>query len=185
MAEPPFPAARLLVSATEVEQAWSRLAAGLQPLVSAGDCVLIGVMVGGMIPLVEISRRLEGAFALDYCHLTRYGSSTTGGDIRWISRPRQPLRGRVAVLVDDIFDAGHTLAEARRHCQAAGAARVVTAVLARKRHPRPVAAPLPEFVGLEIDDVFVFGCGMDFQERWRQLPGIHALTDPAGNQHRR
>lgn len=185
MAERLFPAARLLVSAAEVEQAWSRLAAGLQPLVSTEDCVLIGVMVGGMIPLVEISRRLEGAFILDYCHLTRYGSSTTGGDIHWISKPRQPLQGRVAVLVDDIFDAGHTLAEAQRYCQAAGARRVVTAVLARKRHPRPVAALLPEFVGLEIADEFVFGCGMDLQEHWRQLPGIHALADPAGDPHRR
>ncbi|CAG0942976.1 hypoxanthine phosphoribosyltransferase [Gammaproteobacteria bacterium] len=181
MADPPIHGARLLVPAAEVECAWSRLAAGLQPLVHAGDCVLIGVMVGGMIPLVEIARRLEGDFVLDYCHLTRYGDSTTGGDIRWISRPRQPLRGRVAVLVDDIFDAGHTLAELQRHCRAAGARQVVSAVLARKRHPRPVVSTVPEHIGLEIGDEFVFGCGMDLQERWRQLRGIYALADPAGD----
>lgn len=179
MAEPPVPGARLLVPAARVARAWTRLAAGLQPLVDATGCVFIGVMVGGMVPLVEIARRLSGDFVLDYCQLSRYRDARTGGELRWISRPQQPLQGRLVVLVDDIFDEGHTLAELRRHCLEAGATRVVAAVLVRKRHDRPVAGPLPEFVGLEVGDEFVFGCGMDHQGRWRHLPGIYALAGPS------
>jgi hypoxanthine phosphoribosyltransferase len=105
--------------------------------------------------------------------------ATTGGDIRWVQRPRQDLRGRTVVLVDDIFDEGHTLAALRGHCLDAGAARVFTAVLARKRHGRPVGDAAPDFVGLEVGDDYVFGCGMDLAGHWRHLPGIYAL-DPAG-----
>ncbi len=179
MAEPPVPGARLLVSPGDVAQAWERLAAQLQPVVDAGDCVFMGVMLGGMVPLVEITQRLAGDFVLDYCHLTRYMGSATGGEVRWLVRPRQVLHGRTVVLVDDIFDQGHTLAELRRYCLAAGAARVLTAVLVHKHHTRPQAALSPDFAGLEIGDEYVFGCGMDHQERWRHLPGLYALAAPA------
>ncbi len=64
MAEPPVPGARLLVPAARVARAWTRLAAGLQPLVDATGCVFIGVMVGGMVPLVEIARQ-HGARVID------------------------------------------------------------------------------------------------------------------------
>lgn len=176
MAEFPFPGARLRVRAAEVEQAWQRLAAGLQPWVDAGDCTLLGVMVGGMVSLVEIARRLEGDFLLDHCQLSRYRGALSGGELQWHSPPRQAMRGRVVILVDDIFDQGHTLAELRRHCHAAGAQRVLAAVLVRKRHPRPVIGPVPELVGLEVGDEFVFGCGMDHEERWRHLRDIYALA---------
>lgn len=180
MAEPPFPGARLLIGAAEVEQAWQRLADGLQPLVHAADCILLGVMLGGMVSLVEIARRLDGNFLLDHCQLSRYRGALSGGELRWLSRPQQAMRGRVVVLVDDIFDQGHTLAALRRHCQEAGAERVLAAVLVRKRHDRPVIGPIPELVGLEVGDEFVFGCGMDHEERWRHLPDIHALVPPKG-----
>lgn len=175
MAEPPFAGAREVASAEAVRGAWARLAGDLQPLVEDGKCLLLGVLVGGMVPLVKIAERLRGDFLIDYCHITRYLGKTAGGDIHWVQRPRANLRGLTVVLVDDIFDEGHTLAELRRHCLEAGAMRVAIAVLARKRHRRASSGIEPDFAGLEVGDEYVFGCGMDYRERWRHLDAIYAV----------
>jgi hypoxanthine phosphoribosyltransferase len=178
----PFPGARLVVPAAEVASAWVRLAAGLQPVVAREPCTLLGVLMGGVVPLVRVAAGLRGDFLMDTCHLTRYRGATAGADLQWQQRPRLALRARTVILVDDIFDEGHTLTELRRFCHAEGARRVLVAVLARKRHEREVRGPPPEFVGLEVPDEYVFGCGMDYRERWRHLDAIWALPGgaPAG-----
>lgn len=142
--------------------------------------MLLGVMLGGMVPLVKISERLRGDFMIDYCHVSRYGGRTTGGELQWLRMPRADLGKMTVVVVDDIFDEGCTLDGIRRHCLAAGARRVLTAVLVRKRHTRAITAHGPDFVGLEVGDEYVFGCGMDYGERWRHLDAIYAVSDPGG-----
>lgn len=164
-----------MASAEAVREAWDRLAAGIQPLVAEGGCVLLGVLLGGMFPLVHVAGRLRGDFLVDYCHLTRYGGRTTGGPLRWIQRPRLDLGGCTVVLVDDVFDEGHTLAALRRHCEESGAVRVRVAVLVRKRHPRAVAGFEPDFIGIEAGEEYLFGCGMDLGGRWRHLAALFAL----------
>ncbi len=180
MAEPPFPGARLVATAAAVNRAWDELAASLQPLVATRPCVLLGVLLGGVVPLVQISGRLRGDFLLDYCHLTRYAGATRGGALRWVQPPRLPLQGATVIVIDDIFDEGDTLRELHAACRERGAAAVHAAVLVRKRHGRAVAGPVPDFVGLEIGDEYVFGCGMDYQERWRHLAELWALPGATG-----
>ncbi len=179
MAEVPFPGSRLVVPAAAVRRAWDALAASVQPQIDNGPCLLLGVLLGGAVPLVKIAGRLRGDFLMDYCHLTRYRGATSGGDLHWVQRPRLPMRGLTVILVDDIYDAGHTLAELQRYCAAAGAARVLSAVLVRKVHGRETVGATPDFVGLQVGDEYVFGCGMDYQDRWRHLDAIYAL--PAGD----
>lgn len=180
MAEtPPVPGAELVASAATVRAAYARLAADLQPIVGQGQCVLVGLLVGGMVPLVHLAERLRGDFLVDYAHVTRYRGETSGGSLEWIHKPRLPLAGRTIVLVDDIFDEGHTLAEALRYCMHAGARGVVTAVLVRKRHDRAVPGLQPDFTGLDVEDRYVFGCGMDYQHRWRHLDALWALPQAA------
>jgi hypoxanthine phosphoribosyltransferase len=179
MGEPPVSGAQRVATAAAVRDAWSRLAAAIQPHVEARPCLLLGVLLGGMVPLVKISELLRGDFLLDYCHVTRYGGGTSGGDVRWISRPRADLRGLTVVLVDDIFDEGHTLSALRAECLDSGAERVLVAVLARKRHGRALPDITPDFVGLDVADEYVFGCGMDYQGRWRHLDEIYALPSRA------
>lgn len=176
---PPLPNARLIASSGQVRAAYDRLAAALQPVVDEGHCVLIGVLMGGMVPLVHIAERLRGDFVLDYCHATRYQGDTRGGALVWLQSPRQPLTGQTVVLVDDIFDHGHTLAEAGRFCQDAGARRVLTVVLARKPGGRAAVAMRPDFVGMEVGEDYVFGCGMDYRHRWRHLDALWALPPDA------
>jgi len=171
----PFPGAFLVASAEEVEQAYGRLAGALQGYIDSDDCVLLAVMLGGMVPAVRIAGLLRGSFVLDYCHITRYKGGLTGGSPDWLQPPRARLSGRTVLIVDDIFDEGVTLQYVVSKCRQQGAGRVISAVLLRKEHERVQGDISPDFAGLTVADDYVFGCGMDYRERWRNLPAIYAI----------
>ena len=172
---PPVPGARLLVPRGDVDAAFGRLAAATQALVEEDSCVVMGVLLGGLLPLARLVSQLHGDFVLDTCRVGRYGDATRGGSPQWLAQPRVALRDRHVVLVDDIYDEGVTLEFLVRHCQQAGALHITTVVLVRKRHGRAQAGLQPDLVGLEVGDEYVFGCGMDYQGRWRHLPDLWAL----------
>ncbi len=81
------------------------------------------------------------------------------------------------LVVDDIYDEGDTLKAILDEVRREGAAEVYSAVLVNKQHDRKVAGLTVDFVGLDVPDRYVFGCGMDYQEYWRQLPAIYAISD--------
>jgi hypoxanthine phosphoribosyltransferase len=172
-----FPDATLVISESEVEQAYRQLAADLQPLVSTGNCVLVGILMGGMIPTARLAGMLTGDFLLDCCQVGRYRGGVKGGTLEWILTPRAALDGKTVVLVDDIYDEGITLDYVVSALLERGASKVVSAVLIRKRHDRAKGRIRPDFVGREVEDRYVFGCGMDYRHRWRHLPAIYALKD--------
>lgn len=172
---PPVAGARLVATTAEVEAAYQRLAAAIQPEVAVGDCVLLGVLLGGAVPLVHIAGLLRGDLRIDTCRVGRYGDETRGGTPQWICPPRMEIRGQHVVLIDDIFDEGITLEFVAAHCRQQGVRKLSTAVLVRKRHDRVSGSLVPDHVGLETGDEYLFGCGMDYQGRWRHLDAIWGL----------
>jgi hypoxanthine phosphoribosyltransferase len=172
---PPVAGARLVASAAEVEAAWRRLATAIQPDVAAGDCILLGVLLGGAVPLVRIAGLLRGDLRIDVCRVGRYGDATRGGTPQWICPPRMEMHGQHVVLIDDIFDEGITLEFVAAHCRQQGVRKFSSAVLVRKRHDRASGSLAPDHVGLETGDEYLFGCGMDYQGRWRHLDAIWGL----------
>jgi hypoxanthine phosphoribosyltransferase len=139
--------------------------------------VLVAVMVGGIMPLAWLAQRLSIPLELDYLHATRYRSGTRGGELNWLARPRVGLKDRDVIIVDDILDEGITLLAVKRALVAEGARDVRVAVLVTKVHDRKVPGLEADYVGLEVPDRYVFGCGMDYQEYFRQLPAIYALAE--------
>ena len=101
-----------------------------------------------------------------------------GGELHWLVRPSSSLQDKVVLLIDDILDEGITLAEICRECRAAGASEVYIAVLLDKRIKRKNGLQA-DFVGYEVDDRYVFGCGMDYKGYLRNVPGIYAIPDEA------
>jgi hypoxanthine phosphoribosyltransferase len=170
-----FPDAEVVATEAEVRAAYERIAAALQPEIFAHDCVMLGIMLGGLIPMARLSARLSGDYEMDYCQVSRYRGATRGGDLEWLQAPRTALDGKTVLLVDDIYDEGITLEYVVNACRELGVARIISIVLVRKRHTRVVGTTLPDHVGLEVDDRYVFGCGMDYRHRWRHLPAIYAL----------
>ncbi|MDX1568853.1 MAG: hypoxanthine-guanine phosphoribosyltransferase [Xanthomonadales bacterium] len=170
--------AELVVSAAEVEAAYDRMAAEINGQYGEEPLLLLTVMNGGMIAAAHLAVRLNMPVQLDYLHVSRYRGATRGGDeLHWIHRPQHELADRNLLIVDDILDEGPTLGAIIRYCEEHGAASVRSAVLVAKRHDRRVPGIHADFVGLEVEDRYLFGCGMDYKDDFRHLPAIYAI-DP-------
>ena len=167
--------ADLLYSVDEVEAALDRMAEAIAARLADSDPLVLCVLTGAIIPAGKLVARLDFPLQLDYIHATRYRSGTRGGELDWIARPRQSLKGRTVLVVDDILDEGLTLAAILDHCRAEGAAAVYSAALVEKRHDRKPEGLKADFIGLEVEDRYVFGYGMDYHEYLRNAPGIYAV----------
>ncbi|MEM9302929.1 MAG: hypoxanthine-guanine phosphoribosyltransferase [Pseudomonadota bacterium] len=172
------PSARVLVERDAVEAAYDRLAAEIAADYAGREILLLVVMNGGAVAAVHLAERLDLPVVLDYLHVTRYRGGTRGGVLHWVARPQQDLAGRHVLVVDDILDEGNTLAAILQHCRDAGAASVRSAVLVHKHHDRRIEGVAADYIGLDIDDHFIFGCGMDYEEGFRHLREIWAV-EPA------
>jgi hypoxanthine phosphoribosyltransferase len=164
-------------TAAEVDAAYDRLAAALTEEYADKNPLLLTVMIGGLQPTAEIIQRIAFPFELDYLHATRYRGNTEGGGLIWKRQPPAVLQGRHVLVIDDILDEGHTLIAIRNALLGFHPESLKVAVLAEKLHDRRAAGAHAEFVGLDLPDRYVFGCGMDYKEYWRQLPAIYAVAD--------
>lgn len=113
----------------------------------------------------------------DYLHATRYRGATTGGELVWKHRPATALFGRRVLLVDDILDEGYTLQGVRQWCLEQGATDVRIAALAIKQHDRCVPGVQADYAGVQVEDRYVFGFGMDVGELHRGAPAIYAMKE--------
>ncbi|MDG4553934.1 MAG: hypoxanthine-guanine phosphoribosyltransferase [Candidatus Competibacter sp.] len=166
--------AELLCAPEQVEAALDRLAVAVTARMEGCNPLVLVVMNGALIPGARILSRLYFPLQVGYLHATRYRGGTRGGAIDWIAPPRPAVAGRTVLVIDDIFDEGDTLKAILDEVRRQGAAAVYSAVLVNKRHNRKAPGLLVDFVGLEVPDRYVFGCGMDYKEYWRQLPAIYA-----------
>jgi len=166
-----------LFTTQEVEMALDRMAVQIHEKLQDTNPVLLCVMVGGMVPLGNLLPRLDFPLEVDYVHATRYRGELFGGELHWKVRPSLQLRGRTVLIVDDILDGGITLAAIMHSMLELGAEKVYTAVLVDK-HLKRVAGGLThaDFVGLQIEDHYIFGYGMDYNEYLRNAPGIFVVA---------
>jgi len=181
MIDPKGEIARVRASATrvytraQVDAAFDRLATEINAAIGDAEPLLVAVLVGGMYPALQIASRLPFPHQLDCLHATRYQGQLAGGELQWRAPPLLSFAGRVVLVVDDILDEGHTLAAVMEECGRLGASRVLSAVLLRKLHGRPVTGHA-DFCGLDVGNQYVFGCGMDYKGYFRGLREIYAVA---------
>ena len=169
--------ADLVWNEADVDAAYARLAREISDVLAASTPLVIPVMMGGMVPASRIVSQLAFPVEIDYAHATRYRGDVRGRTLEWIAHPSSDFKDRCVLVVDDILDEGITLAAIISHCRELGAREVHCAVLVDKRIGRPRVLPRADFTGLEVDDRYVFGCGMDYRGYFRNLPAIYALGD--------
>ena len=167
----------LIADKQEVQAAVDRLAAQINDYYGNRPIILLVVMTGAIMPAAWLASRLKMPLQMDFIHATRYSGQTEGGEIDFRVPPRLNLQNHDVLIVDDIYDIGLTLQMIEKYCASRGTSSVNSAVLVRKIHDRETTADLPEFIGMEVEDKYVFGCGMDVYEYWRQLDEIRALED--------
>jgi hypoxanthine phosphoribosyltransferase len=167
--------ARRIASAREIARALARMAEEITADLAGADPVVLAVMHGGAFAAVELCRRLRFPYELDFVHVTRYARGTRGGEIEWRVRPSAELASRTVLVIDDVLDRGYTLRALGAELKRVGVARQRTAVLVVKRVANERARPKVDYRGIEVDDVYLFGCGMDYRGYWRGLPALYAL----------
>ncbi|HKV36171.1 MAG TPA: hypoxanthine phosphoribosyltransferase [Pyrinomonadaceae bacterium] len=145
--------------------------AGLNPL-------LIGVLKGALFFLSDLMRAIDTRLSLEFMAISSYGSSTrTSGEVRIMKDLDVPIEGRHILVVEDIVDTGLTLSYLMANLQSRGAASVKLAALLDKFERRQKEVKI-DYLGFQIPDEFVVGYGLDFAERYRNLPFIAVLKNP-------
>lgn len=164
-----------LADKEQVEAAIGRMADAVNAHYGDGEIILLIVMTGAVMPAAWLASRLKMPVQMDFLHATRYSGQTHGGDIEFRVPPRLNMEDKDVLIVDDIYDIGLTLQMIERYCLSRGARTVNSAVLVRKIHDRETTGERPRFIGMEVEDKYIFGCGMDAYEHWRHLDEIRAL----------
>lgn len=159
-----------------VEQALDRMAEAISADLGDKCPLVLAVMNGGMLPASYLITRLNFPLTLDYLHATRYQEDTSGHELVWQHTPNRSLQNRHVLIIDDILDEGHTLAAIHQHCLAQNPASLHSAMLMQKMHHRGVRPPL-DYIGLEVPDRYVFGCGMDYKGFWRNKLAVYAVKN--------
>ncbi|MFS2022291.1 hypoxanthine-guanine phosphoribosyltransferase [Massilia sp. GER05] len=169
-----------IVSADTVQAAVRNVAEVLNQRFDNDDTgefpLVLGVMGGAVVFTGNLLPQLTFPLEFDYIHVTRYGDLDRGGEVVWKVIPRQDVKDRTIIIVDDILDEGETLAHVKQRLLDMGAAEVILAVFADKElgKVKPVQA---DIVGLTVPNQFVVGFGMDAHGYWRNLPGLWVIRD--------
>ena len=136
--------------------------------------LVLGVMGGAVIFTGQLLPQLTFPLEYDYIHVSRYGDDDKGGALQWKVVPRQNVKDRTVIVVDDILDEGETLAEVKKRLLSLGAKNVVLTVFADKQIGKKKAVTA-DVVGLTVPNQFVIGFGMDTHGYWRNLPEIRVV----------
>src|SRR5437870_9478824 len=157
--------------AAMVAQLGRRIAADYQ----GKDLVLVSILKGALPFLADLMRQMPIPLALDFLEVSSYGEATeSSGDVRILKDLAKPIAGRDVVVVEDILDTGHTLAYVIEHLHSKQPASVRLCTLLDKPARRIVPIQI-DYRGFEIPDKFVVGYGLDYAERYRNLPFIGVL----------
>jgi hypoxanthine phosphoribosyltransferase len=140
--------------------------------------LIVGLLKGSFVFVADLLRALNRRGAspqVEFMRLSSYGLGTVSqGEVHLLGDVPLDVKGRTVLLVDDIIDSGHSLAYAKALLERREVARVFICALLDKPSRRKVEIPL-DFVGFAIPDVFVAGYGIDYAERYRDLPCIVAV----------
>ena len=166
--------AELIRSADEVQAAVRRVAEGINAELADQHPLVLSVMGGAVVFTGQLLPMLDFPLDFDYLHVSRYGNAQQGGALHWKVAPRENVKGKVVLVVDDILDEGETLHAIKQRVLELGASKFYSAVFADKENgkSKPIRA---DFVGMELPNRFVFGYGMDIHGAWRNLPAIYAV----------
>lgn len=136
------------------------------------DLVLVGILKGAVAFLIDLARKVDLPVKLDFMSVTSYGLNTSStGDVRVLKDLDNNIEGKNVIIVEDIIDTGFTLDYLIKNFSSKGAKSVKIASLLSKPERRLVHVDI-DYLGFEIPDEFVVGYGIDFAEKYRNLPYI-------------
>ncbi len=165
---------RVLITEEQIARRVKTLAREIERDFRGREAVVISLLSGTVMFLADLIRHLNLPLRLDFIGVSSYGLGTESGDLVFTKELRLDVRGRDVLLIDDILDTGKTLSRVLPKLRALKPRRIKICVLLDKP-ARRVEKVKPDYVGFEIPDLFVVGYGLDFAERYRNLPFVGVL----------
>lgn len=168
----------IVISERQIQDKIRELAAQIDADHAGHEVVLVAVLKGAIMVMADLSRALRVPVSLEFMAVSSYGAATSSSGVVRINKDLdRDITGKHVVVVEDIIDSGLTLSWLVRNLSARGPASIDVCALLRKPEAAKVNVPL-RYVGFELGPEFVVGYGLDYAERYRQLPYI-GLLDPS------
>jgi len=167
---------RVIVDEKALQEKIKELAARVDKDYENKDLLLIGVLKGAVMAVADLSRALQRHVDMDWMAVSSYGSGTkSSGVVRILKDLDRDITGRNVLIVEDIVDSGLTLSWLKSNLESRGAGSVEILSILRKPESAKVEVNV-KYVGFEIPPDFVVGYGLDFDEKYRNLPFIGVLA---------
>jgi hypoxanthine phosphoribosyltransferase len=164
-----------LVSEEELQVRIRELAAQVSADYEGREMLVVGVLKGAVFFIADLLRQLTVPCELDFMAVSSYGSSThSSGVVRILKDLEMPIAGRHVLVVEDVIDSGLTLSYLLKNLASREPASLEICSLLTKPGHRRLNIPI-RYVGFDLPDAFVIGYGLDYAERWRNLPYIAIL----------
>ncbi|HZZ97145.1 MAG TPA: hypoxanthine phosphoribosyltransferase [Jatrophihabitantaceae bacterium] len=165
----------ILVTAEQIQARTAELAKQIDVDFSHREPLLVGVLKGAVMFMSDLARALERPSTMEFMAVSSYGSATTSsGVVRILKDLDRDIAGQHVLIVEDIIDSGLTLSWLLKNLAARQPASIEVVALLRKPDAIKVHVPV-KYVGFEIPNEFVVGYGLDYAERYRDLPYIGRL----------
>jgi hypoxanthine phosphoribosyltransferase len=165
---------RVLITEEQIARRIKILAREIERDFRGRETVVVSLLNGTMMFLGDLIRHLDLPLRLDFIGVSSYGVGTESGDLVFTKELRLDVRGRDVLLVDDILDTGKTMSRVLQKLRVLRPRRIKVCVLLDKPSRRLEDAAA-DYVGFEVPDYFVVGYGLDFAERYRNLPFVGVL----------
>ncbi len=167
---------KILVSNAEIAKRAEEIAAQINADYKGKPILVVGILRGASIFLADIFKRLEGDVELDFMSLSSYGSGTnSSGEVKMIKDLSEPVDGKNVLIIEDIIDTGITLSYLIKVLEARNPESIKLCALLDKPSRRKVELK-GDYIGFEIPDEYVVGYGLDYAEKYRNLPDVCVLS---------
>jgi hypoxanthine phosphoribosyltransferase len=171
---------KVVFSPEEIQRRVRELAEQITSDFAGQEPIMLGVLKGCFIFLSDLVRQVDLPLEIDFVRLASYGSSdTSSGRVQLVKAPEISITGRPVLVVEDIIDTGNTLKWLVEYLQGMQPSSVNLCVLVDKAERREVEVEV-DYVGFKVPYGFLVGYGLDFDERFRFLPGIYELNPQGG-----
>jgi len=168
--------AKVLVSEKEIARRLAEMAGQIDEDYRGRDLLLVGVLKGAVMMMADLARCLHTPVTMDWMAISSYGSGTkSSGVVRILKDLDRDISGQHVLLVEDVIDSGLTLSWLMSNLTSRGCASIEVCTLLRKPEAAAVAVPV-RYVGFDIPAEFVIGYGLDYAERYRNLPFVGTLA---------
>jgi hypoxanthine phosphoribosyltransferase len=172
---------RPLITSADIQKKISEMGKRIREDFPGEHLLLVGVLKGAVLFLADLARQIPGEVTFDFIAVSSYGKDTkSSGQVKLNKDLDSSIEGKVVIVVEDILDTGLTLQYLLRVLQQRKPKSLKVAVLLDKKERR-IADVRADYVGFVIPDEFVVGYGLDYAERYRNLPDVGILTLPGGS----